>query len=215
LTGTHRWKYFTAKCPVVIQNFFLERRDVIVRHLLVGIDDVRVVREQHWDAERIEHLVQRGVHVKQFLEPVCVGPRWVDLRDDCRELPAQVIILRVDFEFLDDVCDCFRCALVEFDFAEPEFKRLLRVDDVDAVKSLDGRVDAVLVVDLADGRDNAAEKVTQGIVRGKITPTDGEKVMNVLEIRSRFIEKGDFERAGTPRPVQAPPFLVVPGNEAA
>lgn len=41
--------------------------------------------------------------------------------------------------------------------------------------------------------DKAAEKVTQCMVRGKITPTEGEKVMNVLEIRSRLIDSGDFE----------------------
>jgi hypothetical protein len=42
--------------------------------------------------------------------------------------------------------------------------------------------------------DKAAEKVTQAIRRGRITPSAGEKLMNVFEIRTRIIEKGDFER---------------------
>jgi hypothetical protein len=41
--------------------------------------------------------------------------------------------------------------------------------------------------------NKAAEKVTQAIRRGKITPAEGGKVMNILESRSRIIEKADFE----------------------
>src|SRR3954470_12737376 len=37
--------------------------------------------------------------------------------------------------------------------------------------------------------DKAAEKVTQAIGRGKITPSEGGKMMNILESRSRIIEK--------------------------
>jgi len=40
----------------------------------------------------------------------------------------------------------------------------------------------------------AAEKVTQAVVRGKITPTEGEKMMRMLESQSRIIEKVDLER---------------------
>ncbi len=40
----------------------------------------------------------------------------------------------------------------------------------------------------------AAEKVTQAIQRGKITPAHGETMMNILEMRSRVIERGDFEK---------------------
>jgi hypothetical protein len=39
----------------------------------------------------------------------------------------------------------------------------------------------------------AAEKVTQAVVRGKITPTEGEKMMGMLESQSRIIEKVDTE----------------------
>ncbi|MCU1336118.1 MAG: hypothetical protein JWO19_1699 [Bryobacterales bacterium] len=41
--------------------------------------------------------------------------------------------------------------------------------------------------------DKAAEKVTQAIRRGNITPAEGGKVMNILESRSRIIEKVEFE----------------------
>jgi len=41
--------------------------------------------------------------------------------------------------------------------------------------------------------DKAGEKVTQAIRRGKITPTDGEIVMNILEGRLRVIEKVHLE----------------------
>ena len=36
--------------------------------------------------------------------------------------------------------------------------------------------------------DKAAEKVTQALGRGKITPTEGGKVMNILAGRSKIIE---------------------------
>jgi hypothetical protein len=39
----------------------------------------------------------------------------------------------------------------------------------------------------------AAAKVTQAVVRGKITPTEGEKMMGMLESYSRILEK-DLER---------------------
>jgi hypothetical protein len=41
--------------------------------------------------------------------------------------------------------------------------------------------------------DNAAEKVTQAVRRGNITPTEGGIVMNLLESRSRVIEKVQTE----------------------
>ena len=41
--------------------------------------------------------------------------------------------------------------------------------------------------------DKAAEKVTQAIQRGKITPIEGARVMNILEGRSRIIERGQME----------------------
>ena len=41
--------------------------------------------------------------------------------------------------------------------------------------------------------DKAAEKVTQGIGRGDVTPAEGEKMMNIFEIRSRIIEKAHWE----------------------
>jgi hypothetical protein len=39
----------------------------------------------------------------------------------------------------------------------------------------------------------AAEKVTQAVGRGKITPTEGEKMMGILESHSRIIETMDLE----------------------
>ncbi len=39
----------------------------------------------------------------------------------------------------------------------------------------------------------AAEKVTQAVARGKITPTEGEKMMGILESQSRIIERVDIE----------------------
>jgi len=39
----------------------------------------------------------------------------------------------------------------------------------------------------------AAEQVMQGMGRGKITATDGEKMMNVLQMRSRIIDSGEVE----------------------
>jgi hypothetical protein len=41
--------------------------------------------------------------------------------------------------------------------------------------------------------DNAAEKVTQSIARGKITPLEGEKLMNILEARSKILQVADIE----------------------
>ncbi len=41
--------------------------------------------------------------------------------------------------------------------------------------------------------DQAAEKVTQGIRRGTLTPTEGGTVMNILESRLRVIEKVQWE----------------------
>jgi hypothetical protein len=41
--------------------------------------------------------------------------------------------------------------------------------------------------------DKAAEKVTQAIRRGEITPADGGILMNILESRSRVIEKVQWE----------------------
>jgi len=42
--------------------------------------------------------------------------------------------------------------------------------------------------------DKAAEKVTQAVGHGRLAPADGEKVMNIIEIRSRLIEKSEFEK---------------------
>jgi hypothetical protein len=36
--------------------------------------------------------------------------------------------------------------------------------------------------------DQAAEKVTQDVGRGKITPIEGERMMHILESRSRIID---------------------------
>jgi hypothetical protein len=41
--------------------------------------------------------------------------------------------------------------------------------------------------------DKAAEKVTQAIRRGELTPADGGIMMNILEGRSRVIERGQLE----------------------
>jgi hypothetical protein len=41
--------------------------------------------------------------------------------------------------------------------------------------------------------DKAAEKVTQAIRRGQITPPDGDTLMNILESRSRVIERAQME----------------------
>jgi hypothetical protein len=41
--------------------------------------------------------------------------------------------------------------------------------------------------------DKAAEKVTQAISRGQLTPTEGGTMMNILEGRSRVIEKVQLE----------------------
>jgi len=45
----------------------------------------------------------------------------------------------------------------------------------------------------AEDVDRAAEKVTQAIRRGKLTPAEGNTMMNLLESRSRFIEGVKFE----------------------
>jgi hypothetical protein len=41
--------------------------------------------------------------------------------------------------------------------------------------------------------DKAAEKVTQALGRGKITPTEGGKVMNILASRSKIIETAQLD----------------------
>ena len=41
--------------------------------------------------------------------------------------------------------------------------------------------------------DNAAEKVTQAVRRGDITPSEGGIMMNLLESRSRVIERVQTE----------------------
>jgi hypothetical protein len=41
--------------------------------------------------------------------------------------------------------------------------------------------------------DKAAEKVTQALGRGHITPAEGAKMMTILESRARIIEKVDWE----------------------
>ena len=40
----------------------------------------------------------------------------------------------------------------------------------------------------------AAEKVTQAIQRGELTPEQGATMMNILEMRSRVIEREDLEK---------------------
>jgi hypothetical protein len=45
----------------------------------------------------------------------------------------------------------------------------------------------------AQDLDQAAEQVTQAMRRGGITPTEAETIMNIFELRSRFIEKSQFE----------------------
>jgi hypothetical protein len=41
--------------------------------------------------------------------------------------------------------------------------------------------------------DKAAETVSQGIRRGKITPAEGGKLMNIFESRARIIERVQWE----------------------
>ena len=41
--------------------------------------------------------------------------------------------------------------------------------------------------------DKAAEKVTQAIRRGDLTPAEGGTMMNILESRSRVIERVQLE----------------------
>lgn len=45
----------------------------------------------------------------------------------------------------------------------------------------------------AQDLDKAAETVTQGIRRGKITPAEGGKLMNIFESRARIIERVQWE----------------------
>jgi len=68
---------------------------------------------------------------------------------------------------------------------------------------------------------NAAEKVTQAVVRGNITLADGEKVMRMLESQSRIIEKVDIERRVQKleenmgaAPVSGPTIIGLPGSGA-
>jgi hypothetical protein len=49
------------------------------------------------------------------------------------------------------------------------------------------------VIRTAADVDKAAEKVTQAIRRGKIAPPEGSILMNILESRSRIIERGLLE----------------------
>jgi hypothetical protein len=41
--------------------------------------------------------------------------------------------------------------------------------------------------------DEAAAKVTQDILRGRLSPADGATMMSIFESRSRIIEKGQME----------------------
>jgi hypothetical protein len=41
---------------------------------------------------------------------------------------------------------------------------------------------------------NAAEKITRGVGKGILSPSDGEKIMNVIEGQSRVIENADLEK---------------------
>ncbi len=45
----------------------------------------------------------------------------------------------------------------------------------------------------AEDVNKAAEKVTQAIRRGEITPAEGDTMMNILESRSRVIERVQWE----------------------
>lgn len=45
----------------------------------------------------------------------------------------------------------------------------------------------------AEGLNKAAEKVTQAIRRGEITPAEGDTMMNILESRSRVIARVQWE----------------------
>jgi hypothetical protein len=48
-------------------------------------------------------------------------------------------------------------------------------------------------IQTAQDLENAAEKVTQAIGRGKIAPAEGETMTNIFEIRSGILEKGQYE----------------------
>jgi hypothetical protein len=59
------------------------------------------------------------------------------------------------------------------------------------------RRDAVIQMNLpaiskAEDLDKAAEKVTQGLRRGIITPVEGNRVMNILEGRLKILETVEF-----------------------
>jgi hypothetical protein len=41
--------------------------------------------------------------------------------------------------------------------------------------------------------NKAAEKVTQAMARGRMTASDGEKVMSILEMRFRIIDSAELE----------------------
>lgn len=45
----------------------------------------------------------------------------------------------------------------------------------------------------AQDLDKAAEKVTQAIRRGRIAPADGEKMMNIFQMRARVMESAQLE----------------------
>ena len=45
----------------------------------------------------------------------------------------------------------------------------------------------------AQDMEKAAEKTTRAVARGKITPAQGETMMNLLESHGRIIEKGQYE----------------------
>jgi hypothetical protein len=49
------------------------------------------------------------------------------------------------------------------------------------------------VIRKAQDLDKAAEKVMQGVRRGRITPVEGGRVMNILESRVRIIERVQWE----------------------
>ena len=50
------------------------------------------------------------------------------------------------------------------------------------------------VIRKAEDIDKAAERVTQAIRRGDLTPAEGGTMMNILESRSRVIERVQLER---------------------
>ena len=46
----------------------------------------------------------------------------------------------------------------------------------------------------AEDLEKAAEKVTQHIARGRISPADGERMMNIFQMRSGFIDSVQLHR---------------------